>query len=205
MLSHAELQKILEAGAKVFGPDGETIGTLGHIYLDSGTGLPDFATVHTGVLGTAENFVPLTGAEISNEQLYVKFPKDVVKDAPDIDPAGNLNAEDEDRLYHYYSRAGLGSPDAATERVHLPENGESDGPATGLRFAVGDYGVRNDPSPVRPRLRKYLGPQPGAHGECDPDADVGGTPRGQTPEEPPTDNSERTQTMRSGDPDPMDP
>lgn len=162
MLSHEKLQELLEAGAKVFGSDGEKIGTLGHIYLDDGTGLPDFATLHTGFLGTAENFVPLTGAEISEEQLYVKFPKSVVKDAPNIDPDGNLSPEDEDRLYHYYSRAGLGSPAPAAD------------PAT-LQFAGREREVHD------------------------------GTPRGQTPEAPPTDNSERTQTMRAGVPDPLDP
>ena len=205
MLSHEKLQKLLEAGTKVFSSDGEKIGTLGHIYLDSGTGLPDFVTVHTGFLGTAENFVPLTGAEISDEQLYVNFSKDVVKDAPNIDPAVDLKSEDENRLYHYYSRAGLGSPRGAKEPAHPPANGGPDEPGATPRLPVGERGVRGDPSPGPPRLRKYLGPEPDTPGAGSPDADVGGTPRGQTPEEPHTDNSERTQTMRSGVPGPFDP
>ena len=108
MLSHEELKGLLDSNAKVFGSDGEKIGTLGHIYLDGRTGIPDFVAVHTGFLGSTENYVPLNEAEISNGQLYVKFPKDFVKDAPNIDPAGGLSAEDEERLYDYYFRAGVG-------------------------------------------------------------------------------------------------
>ncbi len=114
MLSHEELKGLLESNAKVFGSDGEMIGTLGHIYLDDRTGIPDFVAVHTGFLGSTENFVPLNEAEVSNGNLYVKFPKDFVKDAPDIEPAGGLSAEDEKCLYDYYSRAGLGSLEAMT-------------------------------------------------------------------------------------------
>lgn len=93
----------------VFGSDGEKIGTLGHINLDDRTGIPDFVTVHTGFLGDTEHFVPLNEAEVSNGNLYVKFPKDFVTDAPEIDPAVALSAEDEKRLYDYYSQAGAGN------------------------------------------------------------------------------------------------
>ncbi|GAA1499245.1 PRC-barrel domain-containing protein [Paeniglutamicibacter kerguelensis] len=219
MLSHEELQKLLDAKTKVFGSDGEKIGTLGHIYLDDGTGIPDFITVHTGFLGASENFVPLNGAEISDGQLYVKFPKSVVKDAPNIDPAGDLGAEDEDRLYYYYSRLGAGSPQAAADPAPPRVNEVPDVLAATSPLAQGQRAVRDDLAPVRPLLRKHVSPEPGTpkpgpesdtrSGERleaeDVDAEVGGTPRGQTPEEPPKDNSERAETMRSGGTNTLDP
>lgn len=165
MLSQEELQKLLEAAATVFGSDGEKIGTLGAIHLDEETGLPGFATVHTGFLGIAENLVPLTGAETSNGQLYVKFSKDVVKDAPGIESGRNLGPRAQHRLHHYYSRASLDATDTA------------------------DNGSRSD-EPAEPD---------------DVDAQVGGAPRGQTPESPPTTISEGAKTRRSGDAEALDP
>lgn len=109
MLGHEELKTLFKAGATVFGSDGEKIGTLGLINLDDRTGIPDFVTVHTGFLGATEHFVPLNEAEVSNGNLYVKFPKEFVKDAPEVDPAVVLSAEDEERLYRYYSQAGAGN------------------------------------------------------------------------------------------------
>ncbi len=108
MLQHENFKPLLESKTNVFGSDGEKIGTLGQIYLDDGTDLPHFATVNTGLFGSKENFVPLTDAEITNGNLYVKYTKHFVKDAPDIGPTGHLSPEDEDRLFEYYSQAGLG-------------------------------------------------------------------------------------------------
>lgn len=147
MLSQHEIQKLLEDKAKVFGPDGEKIGTLGQIYLDDETGTPNFATVHTGFLGMAENFVPLDEAEISDENLYVKFPKDFVKDAPNVDPGGHLSEAEEDRLYSYYAQAGVGNTGLAAQ----PDLLEGTAP-----FTSEERGARDDFAPVRPRLRRYV-------------------------------------------------
>ena len=121
MLHHENFKPLLESKTNVFGSDGEKIGTLGQIYLDDGTDLPHFATVNTGLFGSKENFVPLTDAEISNGNLYVKYPKHFVKDAPDIGPTGHLSPEDEDRLFEYYSQAGLGWGHAAGAGQAEPE------------------------------------------------------------------------------------
>jgi hypothetical protein len=109
MLSLEDLKSLRNKNSKIFGSDGEKIGTLGHIYVDARGGVPEVITVHAGLFGTAENFVPLTKAEISNGQLYVKFPKNFVLEAPNIDPAGELCKEDEELLFRYYAHAGVGS------------------------------------------------------------------------------------------------
>lgn len=109
MPGYEELKTLLETGALVYGSDGQKIGTLGHINLDERTGLPDFITVHTGFLAGTEHFVPLNEVEISHGNLYVKFPRDFVNDAPDIDPTGALSPADEERLYRHYSQVGAGN------------------------------------------------------------------------------------------------
>ncbi|MFF5794706.1 PRC-barrel domain-containing protein [Paeniglutamicibacter sp. NPDC012692] len=227
MLSHEELKKLLDAGAKVFGSDGEKIGTLGHIHLDERTGIPDFVAVHTGFFGGSEKFVPLTGAEISNGQLYVKFPKDLIKDAPDIDPDRDLSAGDEDCLYHYYSRARVGILGSAAEADSPQPGGEPEPPAGPGATAPEEHTahvvrehrtvrvagiVHDDFAPGRPRLRKYVVTEPGKRepshvddarfGErldpADLGAEAGRMPIGQIPEVRLEGTSEQPETRQSG-------
>lgn len=155
MLTNEELNPLLGAKTNVYGSEGEKIGTLGQVYLDDGTGLPHFATVRTGLFGSSENFVPLEEAEISNGQLYVRFTKDFVKDAPNIDPMGHLGPDEEDALYEYYSQAGLGANrDPESPRLPggpAPESLDRDAPASN------DGQVQGFPGgSARPRMRRYV-------------------------------------------------
>lgn len=161
MLYNEDLKPLLENKANVFGSEGEKIGTLGQIYLDDGTDLPHFATVKTGLFGSSENFVPLDDAEISDGQLYVRFTKQFVKDAPNVDPMGHLSPEDEDRLYDYYSQAGLGSDQGVTEaeppaiprdRGNAEPAGRSQDTPQLSEEHVHDFGSSSE----RPRIRKYV-------------------------------------------------
>ena len=159
MLSHEELKKLLYAKAKVFGPDSQKIEPLGHIHLEDGTGIPDFVTVHTGFLGASENFALVNDAEISNGHLYMRFPLDYVEDAPNIDPDGGLDEVDEDSLYHYYSRAGLGSPDAVSDPTPSPVNNDPDVLAASAPFAVRKRLVHDDFAPRASADAQMRGPR----------------------------------------------
>jgi hypothetical protein len=95
----------------VVGPDGAKIGGIGQIYTDDQTGEPAWVTVKTGLFGTAESFVPLTGANVSGDDLQVTFDKATVKDAPRVDADGSISPEEEDTLYTYYGLGGTSSGD----------------------------------------------------------------------------------------------
>jgi uncharacterized protein (TIGR02271 family) len=84
--------------------DGQKIGTITDIYYDDNTGLPEWLTVKTGMLGTRSSFVPMQGAETSGEDLRLLYAKDKVKDAPNIDADGALTPDEERSLYEYYGR-----------------------------------------------------------------------------------------------------
>ena len=156
MLHHDDFKQLLDTKTNVFGSDGEKIGTLGQIYLDDGTNLPQFATVNTGLFGTKENFVPLAEAEISEGQLYVKFTKHFVKDAPNIDPMGHLDPRDEDRLYDYYSQAGLGQEhDRDPQSVERPEDTTPVEPPNQSRTGGSDESTGQPAGAPAPRIRKY--------------------------------------------------
>lgn len=167
MLNRQEIQGLLDnkEKVKVFDSDGEKIGTLGQIYLDDESGTPNFATVHTGLFGMAENFVPLNEAEVSEGALYVRYPKELVKDAPNLDPAAHISEAEEDQLYRYYAQAGVGN----TEPVAAPELSETTSP-----FTAGERLARNDVGSVRPRLRKYMHLEQGSDQGEPVDAQVSG-------------------------------
>jgi uncharacterized protein (TIGR02271 family) len=95
-------------GQDLRGPDGERIGTVEEIYLDSDTNEPEWALVHTGLFGTKRSFVPLRGASASGDGVTVRFDKAQVKDAPGIDPDGQLSESEEAELYRHYGMSGGG-------------------------------------------------------------------------------------------------
>jgi uncharacterized protein (TIGR02271 family) len=50
------------------------------------------------------SFVPIEGATPAGDDLRVSYEKDQVKDAPNVDPDGELSPEEERRLYQHYGR-----------------------------------------------------------------------------------------------------
>jgi hypothetical protein len=98
-------------GATVIGPDGDKIGDASQFYLSDTTGEPTWATVKTGLFGTQESFVPLSGSSARPGELRVAFDKATVKSAPRVDVDGHLTPEEEDDLYRYY---GIADGDSTT-------------------------------------------------------------------------------------------
>jgi uncharacterized protein (TIGR02271 family) len=93
--------------------DGEKVGSIEEIYLDAETEQPEWALVNTGLFGTKSTFVPLREATEADGTLRVPFDKATIKDAPKIDPDGELSRSEESELYRYYgmqySEAGSGT------------------------------------------------------------------------------------------------
>ena len=113
-------------GAAMVDRDGDRIGTIDAIYIDDQTGQPEWALVNTGLFGTRSTFVPLAEAASSGDQVQVPFEKQLVKDAPRIDPDQHLSEAEEQQLWrHYGLDYGAGYTDRAaqaraTEDVDLP-------------------------------------------------------------------------------------
>jgi len=92
-------------GADVYDETGSKIGSASEVYLDDESGRPEWVTVRTGMFGTKESFVPIRDADLTEDGVHVRIPKDKVKDAPKIDTDGHLSPQEEEELYRYY---GLG-------------------------------------------------------------------------------------------------
>ena len=90
----------------VIDPDGDRIGTLEAVYVDTATDRPAFASVKIGMIGRHRlTFVPLGGATVGPSYLRVTSAKKLVKDAPTIDTDGELLAAAEPELFEHYGLA----------------------------------------------------------------------------------------------------
>jgi len=97
-------------GRTVVGSDGDKIGKAGQIYLDDTTGRPEWVTVHTGLFGSGESFVPLAEANFQGDDIVVPYDKSTVKDAPrTASEDGHISESEEAELYRYYGLSESGT------------------------------------------------------------------------------------------------
>lgn len=101
MISQEQLNALYDA--EVLDQSGEKVGSMGQVYLDNKTGDPAWVTVRTGWFGGRRVFVPLSNAEIVDEQIRVPYSTAMIKSAPDIKCDGHLSEDDEQDLYEYYA------------------------------------------------------------------------------------------------------
>lgn len=91
-------------GQTAIGADGEKIGKLQEVYVDTETDLPVFGAVQVGMVGKHRwAFVPLEGATAGRDYLRLRVTKKQVKDAPWIAPKAELPRDSEPAIYSYYS------------------------------------------------------------------------------------------------------
>lgn len=90
-------------GYHVVDVEGDKIGEMEAVYVDTATDEPAFLTVKIGILGRQKLiFVPLTNATVGPEEVRTKVAKKLAKDAPSIDTDGELPAEDEQAVFAHY-------------------------------------------------------------------------------------------------------
>lgn len=164
MITQNDLTRLDDAD--VYGPDGDKIGSVGQIYLDTDTGDPEWVSVRTGLFGTKETFVPLQRATLSDDRITVAYDKATVKDAPRIEPDGALSYTEENELYTYYgvqttgTTSGSESHRTGTERTRQGDAGQHSRPAAGDDAMTRSEerlvtGTRTEEA-GRARLRKYV-------------------------------------------------
>jgi uncharacterized protein (TIGR02271 family) len=89
-------------GRTLLDRDGSRIGTIDAIYLDDHTGEPEWALVNTGLFGTKSSFVPIAQAFQTDQDVLVPYDKQLVKDAPRVDPDQHLSEAEEQQLWRHY-------------------------------------------------------------------------------------------------------
>lgn len=142
-------------GRTVIGADGEKIGTVEDVYLDSGSNRPEWVAIKTGWFGRNISLVPIAEAKEAGGDLQVPFDKDRVSSAPHQDPGQDLSEMDEQALYRHY---GLGYEGTSGEvsPPGLSQEGAS-GQDEAMTRSEEHLHVGTERAPVgRARLRKYV-------------------------------------------------
>ncbi len=149
------------SGREVISPDGDKIGKVDEVYLDTDDGSPEWLAVNTGLFGSKTNFVPLQGAKPSGEAVQVAYTKDEVKDAPGIEPDAELNESEEQELWaHYGMDYSNGHSDVDVDRNASADTGrDTSGPNTDEAMTRSEeelsVGTRGREA-GKARLRKYV-------------------------------------------------
>ena len=87
---------------EVLDRDGQKVGKLRDLFLDSQTDRPEWAGVSTGFLGRKLALVPLAEATDAEGAVRVAFTEQQIKDAPTMDPDMELSQSEEEDLYRHY-------------------------------------------------------------------------------------------------------
>ncbi|MDP9427726.1 MAG: PRC and DUF2382 domain-containing protein, partial [Actinomycetota bacterium] len=139
MITEQQIQQII--GTTAVDADGDKLGKVGEVYLDDETGRPEWATVHTGLFGTKETFVPLAQADLAGDQLRFPYDKAKVKNAPKIDTDGHLSPQEEQELYHYYGLGQGSAQTSTTDTVGVAGTAGVAGAAGGRHDRSGETGI----------------------------------------------------------------
>lgn len=137
MLSMTDLDPLIRRRSAVQSGDGDRVGSIGVVYLDDADERPTWVTVHTGLFGTRESFVPLEGASVQGQKLVVAYPRDLIKHAPSIDRDGHLGPEEEAELYRHYGLDRVAPPATSSAPGPPAVTLQPEGPAV-----PGDGGMR---------------------------------------------------------------
>jgi uncharacterized protein (TIGR02271 family) len=145
-------------GRTMLDRDGSRIGSIDAIYLEDQTGQPEWALVNTGLFGTESTFVPLAQATQTGEEVRIPYDKQLVKDAPRVDPDGPLSEAEERQVWRHY---GL-DYDRTTRRRPTGRDAagrETSGPTTDDAMTRSEEELRVGTTRRergRVRLRKYV-------------------------------------------------
>ena len=147
---------------------GNKIGSVGQVYVNDDSGVPDWITVNTGLFGMKENFAPLHGSSFNGDDLVLPFDKDVVKDSPDVADSEHLDVDEQQALYSYYQQylgagaayqGGTDTEYQTGEQARPAEGYDTSGPNTDDAMTRSEEHLNVGTQQVeagRARLRKYV-------------------------------------------------
>jgi uncharacterized protein (TIGR02271 family) len=158
MTSPQDVQQFI--GRTAVDSEGSKVGKIGQVYLDEQTGMPLWVTVATGMFGTRQSFAPLYGAQASDGEVTLAVSKEQIKDAPNVDDDGRIDASEQDALYRHYAgylggqQTGYGPGGQADAQGR-----DTSGPVTDDAMTRSEEQLRVGTETVeagRARLRKYV-------------------------------------------------
>jgi uncharacterized protein (TIGR02271 family) len=162
-MTHTEQAVAQWRGRNAVDSDGDKIGSIDEIYMDTDTGKPEWLAVKTGMFGSKVTFVPIAEASEADGDVKLPYDKQQVKDAPNAEADGELSQEEESALYQHY---GLNYSEASSDSGLPRGEGREDtvgrdtsGPTTDDAMTRSEEELRvgtTKRESGRARLRKYV-------------------------------------------------
>lgn len=147
MINQAEVDRLYDCD--VLDSHGERIGSVKQVWLDDRDGRPMWASVHTGLFGMKESFVPIQDATISKGHIVVPVDKQQVKDAPRIDTEDqHMSDTQQEELYRHYGMIP-GVRSGEHDKLHGKQG--TRGPESGTRGRESMAGKLTDERAARNR------------------------------------------------------
>jgi uncharacterized protein (TIGR02271 family) len=145
-------------GRTAFDPSDTKVGTISDVYVADESGQPEWLAVKTGLFGTKVSFVPLAGANVHGDDVFVAYDKDLIKDAPKAEPDGHLSPQEEEALYAHYG-TGTGSGDQRRGKKRSGKGDDTSGPETDDAMTRSEEELdvqKRTKEAGRARLRKWI-------------------------------------------------
>lgn len=145
-------------GKTLIDQNGDKVGSIGDVYFDQQTGQPEWAVVNTGMFGLKHSVVPVTQVDVAGDTVRVRWERDVIKGAPQVDLDQELSQQEESDLANYYGlqysqeQSSTGLPQGGTQQ--RPQTGQRDDAMTRSEEEL-RVGTAKRPSELI-RLRKHV-------------------------------------------------
>lgn len=139
-------------GSRVDDIYGASVGRLEDVWIDPGTGVPRWLLVKEGRFGGRTTLIPFEDATAGAGHVWVPYEREVVRDAPEIEPGAPLTQHVEGALRAHYSANAPSAISQGAEAATRPAGTElrPDRPAPqpeATPAARLGFGNRDDPLP----------------------------------------------------------
>ena len=138
-------------GSRVDDIYGASVGRLEDVWIDPGTGVPRWLLVKEGRFGGRTTLIPFEDATAGAGHVWVPYERDVVRDAPPIEPGAPLTQQVEASLRSHYSAS---VPEAfaygAPERSPRPSPPAPTGPQPGSAMGTATIRFHSPPEAGSP-------------------------------------------------------
>ncbi len=127
-------------GSRVDDIYGASVGRLEDVWIDPGTGVPRWLLVKEGRFGGRTTLIPFEDATAGAGHVWVPYEREIVRDAPEIEPGAPLTQQVEAALRSHYAANVPAAISHRSQTAEPPPQPATPAPATAtIRFATGGH------------------------------------------------------------------
>ncbi len=139
----------------VRGSQGEELGLIDSLYVDSAAGTPTFISLQAGGSASERHLVPLVDATVGSAGVFVPYTESVVLTSPVVDLDPELEPDEQERLYRHYGLVSGLSEARETSASQTTTSDRTGGPSSDVHGTAGT-GARDGSANVA-RSQERLG------------------------------------------------